>query len=195
MELGSVAEHEPATEHGEREAAVLAGVIDRPAGPHVLFTKRSEHLEDHPGQMSFPGGGREPVDADRRETALREAHEEVGLHPEEVTIVGRLDDIQTVTAYAVRPFVGHIPDRTYEPSDSEVAEIAILPLSGLCEVDNYETECRTHPTHGSVRLHYFHVDGYTVWGATARVLVQLLELATDWDLPPGPECQTVESPL
>jgi len=190
MDLGPVAEYDPATVSGEREAAVLAGVVDRPSGPHVLFTKRSEDLDDHPGQMSFPGGGREPGDADLQETALRECHEEVGLSPAEATIVGRLDDIRTVTAYSIRPFVGRIPDRGYEPTDAEVAEVAVLPVEGLIDPDNYETECREHPTHGTVRLHYFHVGGYTVWGATARMLVQLLELATDWERPPGPECPT-----
>lgn len=189
MDLGPIAEYDPATVTDEREAAVLAGVIDRPAGPHILFIERSEHLEDHPGQMSFPGGGREPFDEDLRETALREAHEEVGLSPNEATVIGRIDDIRTVSAYSIRPFVGRIPDRAYEPSDDEVAAIAILPVDGLTDLDNYETECREHPAYGSVRLHYFHVDGYTVWGATARMLAQLLELATDWERPPGPECQ------
>ncbi|WP_135663777.1 NUDIX hydrolase [Halorhabdus rudnickae] len=189
MDLGPVVEYDSATVSGEREAAVLAGIVERPAGPHILFTKRSEDLEDHPGQMSFPGGGREPFDADLQETALREAREEVGLSPSEATVVGRIDDILTVTDYSIRPFVGRIPDRTYEPGDAEVAEIAVLPVAELINLDNYETECREHPSHGSVRLHYFHVDGYTVWGATARMLVQLLELATDWEPPSGPECQ------
>ncbi|WP_136689295.1 NUDIX hydrolase [Halorhabdus amylolytica] len=189
MDLGPVAEYDPVTVTGEREAAVLAGVVDRPSGPHILFTKRSEDLEDHPGQMSFPGGGREPIDADLCETALREAREEVGLSPLETTVVGRLDDIRTVTDYSIRPFVGRVPDRLYEPTDGEVAEVAVLPVAGLIDLENYETECREHPAHGSVRLHYFHVGGYTVWGATARMLVQLLELATDWERPPGPECQ------
>jgi 8-oxo-dGTP pyrophosphatase MutT (NUDIX family) len=189
MNLRPVADHDPATVTHEREAAVLAGVIDRATGPHLLFTKRAEHLEDHPGQMSFPGGGRESFDADLRETALRESNEEIGLEPTEASLVGRLDDIRTVSAYAIRPFVGRIPDREYEPHDAEVAEIAILPVAELIDRHNYETECRDHPTEGSVRLHYFHVEGYTVWGATARMLVQLLELATDWDRPPGPDCQ------
>ena len=189
MDFGPIAAYDPATVTGERQAAVLAGVVDRESGPHILCTKRAEDLDDHPGQMSFPGGGREPFDADLRETALRESHEEVGLRPAEVTVVGRVDDIQTVSAYSIRPFVGRIPDRAYEPTDAEVAEIAILPVAELVDPRNYETECRDHPALGTVRLHYFHVDGYTVWGATARMLAQLLELTTDWEPPPGPECQ------
>ncbi|QGN07518.1 CoA pyrophosphatase [Halorhabdus sp. CBA1104] len=194
MNLRPVADHDPTTVTHEREAAVLAGVIDRPTGPHLLFTKRADHLEDHPGQMSFPGGGREPFDTDLEATALRESNEEVGLEPTHASIVGRLDDIRTVSAYAIRPFVARIPDWEYDPHDAEVAEIAVLPVPKLLDVDNYDTECRDHPTEGAVRLHYFHVEGYTVWGATARMLVQLLELATDWECPPGPDCQTRTNP-
>lgn len=183
MDLGPIRSYEPAEIDGEaRDASVLIPVFDR-SEPHLLFTKRAEHLSDHPGQMSFPGGGREPEDEDRKATALREANEEIGLRPEEVEIHGRLDDFVTITDYAVRPFVGTIPDRTYAPGDGEVAEIAVLPLSDLLDQDNYESERREHPRYGNIRLHYFHVGGYTVWGATANILVQFLDLATDWTTP------------
>ncbi|MFC6725592.1 NUDIX hydrolase, partial [Halobium palmae] len=128
--------------------------------------------------------GREPSDADLLATALREAEEEIDLHPEEVDVVGRLDDIRTVTSYSVRPFVAEIPDRTYTPDEREVAEIVALALSDLVDLRNYESERRDHPHYGDVRLHFFRVDGYTVWGATAQMLVQLLELAAGWEMPP-----------
>jgi len=168
----------------ERRAAVLAPVVDRGGAPHILFTKRADHLGSHPGQMSFPGGGVESQDIDLTATALREANEEIGLRPEEADVVGRIDDIRTVSEYAVTPFVGTAPDRTYVPSDDEVAEIAILPVSALTARENYESERRDHPHYGEIRLHFFHVGGYTVWGATGRMLVQLLELLTDWEMPP-----------
>ncbi|WP_348611819.1 NUDIX hydrolase [Halobaculum rarum] len=168
----------------ERRAAVLAPVVDRGGAPHILFTKRADHLGSHPGQMSFPGGGVEPQDIDLTATALREANEEIGLRPEEADVVSRIDDIRTVSEYAVTPFVGTAPDRTYVPSDDEVAEIAILPVSELTARENYESERRDHPYYGEIRLHFFRVDGYTVWGATGRMLVQLLELLTDWEMPP-----------
>ncbi|PSQ33534.1 coenzyme A pyrophosphatase [Halobacteriales archaeon SW_10_68_16] len=187
MDLSGVRHHEPtAVTDQEREAAVVVPVVESPV-PHLLFTKRADHLQDHPGQMSFPGGGHEPVDAGLRETALREAREEVGLEAEEVDWVGRLDDIRTVTRYSVRPFVAQVPDRTYEPCDEEVAEIAVLPVPALIDRDNYDSERRDHPYYGEIRLHFFRVDGYTVWGATARILVQFLELATDWAVPPEPD--------
>ncbi|QLD91261.1 CoA pyrophosphatase [Natronomonas salina] len=184
MDWERVAAHEPAGISGaEREAAVLAPVVTREDGDYLLFTKRADHLGEHPGQMSFPGGGRETEDADLEATAKREAHEEIGLEPQEVAVRGRLDDIPTVSNYAVRPFVASIPDREYTPDEREVAEIAVLSLSDLTDLENYESERRDHPYYGDIRIHYFHVDGYTVWGATGRMLVQFLELATDWEEP------------
>jgi len=188
MNLEGVRHHEPEAVTGEeREAAVIVPVVRRADDPHLLFTKRADHLADHPGQMSFPGGGTEPVDDSREATALREAEEEIGLRAPEVDCVGRLDDIRTVTRFAVRPFVGTIPDRAYEPCDGEVAEIAVLSLAELTDLSNYESERRDHPYYGEIRLHFFHVDGYTVWGATGRILVQFLVLATDWEMPPAPD--------
>jgi 8-oxo-dGTP pyrophosphatase MutT (NUDIX family) len=184
MDWERVAGHDPVeVTDEEREAAVLAPVVTRSDGEYLLFTKRADHLGEHPGQMSFPGGGREPSDDDLQATAKREAREEIGLRPSEAEVVGRLDDIRTITNYAVRPFVARVPDREYTPDEREVAEIAVLPLSALTGLDNYESERRDHPHYGEIRIHFFHVDGYTVWGATGRMLVQLLELATDWEMP------------
>ncbi|WP_396610423.1 NUDIX hydrolase [Haloferax sp. S1W] len=184
MDLARVTQHEPVTVEAGRRAAVIAPVLMRDDRPHVLFTKRADHLGEHPGQMSFPGGGREPSDVDLRATALREANEEIGLQTDEPSFYGRLDDILTVTDYAVTPFVATVPDREYEPDQREVAEIAVLSVDDLTDRDNYESELRDHPKYGEIRLHFFHVDGYTVWGATGRMLVQLLELTTDWEVPP-----------
>jgi 8-oxo-dGTP pyrophosphatase MutT (NUDIX family) len=185
MDLSGVETHSPVAVTGTgREAAVIAPVVRRGTGAHVLFTKRADHLGEHPGQMSFPGGGREPSDEDLRATALREVDEEIGLQPREVAFHGRLDDIPTVSDYAVRPFVATVPDREYVPDEREVAEVVVLAVDELVDVANYESERRDHPHYGEIRLHFFHVDGYTVWGATGRMLVQLLELTTDWRMPP-----------
>jgi 8-oxo-dGTP pyrophosphatase MutT (NUDIX family) len=184
MDLSPVAAHDAASvTDEEREAAVLVPVIERSDEAHLLFIRRSDDLSDHAGQMSFPGGGREPGDDDLLATALRESREEVDMDTERVDVVGRLDDIRTVTRYSVRPFVARVPDQDWTPDPNEVAEIAPLPLSGLTDLDNYQSERRDHPHYGDIRLHYVHVDGYTVWGATGRILVQFLELATDWEVP------------
>ena len=185
MDWERVLGYEPTSAiEGDREAAVLVPVISRADGPYLLFTKRADHLGEHPGQMSFPGGGREPDDDTLETTAKREAFEEVGLDPGEAEVVGRLDDIPTVSNYSVRPFVARIPDREYVPDEREVAEIAVLSIADLTDLKNYESERRDHPYYGDIRIHYFRIDGYTVWGATGRMLVQFLELATDWEMPP-----------
>ncbi|MFC4544205.1 NUDIX hydrolase [Halosolutus amylolyticus] len=184
LTLDPVANHEPREiDDQEYDAAVLAPIIERDGEHHLLFTRRADHLGEHPGQMSFPGGGAEPVDETILETALREANEEIGLEAAEAEVVGQLDDIRTITEYTVTPFVAHVQDREYVRDDREVAEIVVLPLSGLLDPDNYEYERRDHPYYGDIVIHYFHVDGYTVWGATGRILVQLLELATDFEAP------------
>ncbi|AFO59335.1 MULTISPECIES: CoA pyrophosphatase [Natrinema] len=184
LRLGPIANYE-ATEIADQEydAAVLAPIVDRDGEDALLFTRRADHLGEHPGQMSFPGGGAEPEDETILETALREANEEIGLERRDAEVVGQLDDIRTVTEYAVTPFVAHVPDREYVRDESEVAEIVVLPLSGLLDPDNYEYERRSHPYYGEIIIHYFHVNGYTVWGATGRILVQLLELATEFEAP------------
>jgi 8-oxo-dGTP pyrophosphatase MutT (NUDIX family) len=188
MDLAAVRAFDAETVTDElQESAVIVPVINPAEEPRLLFTKRAEHLSNHPGQMSFPGGRREREDIDLEATAKREAREEVGLQADEINFVGRLDDIRTVTEFSVRPFVATIPDREYEPGDDEVAEVAPLSVAALTDLDNYDSEHRDHPYYGEIRLHYFRVDGYVVWGATARILVQFLDLATDWEMPPEPD--------
>jgi 8-oxo-dGTP pyrophosphatase MutT (NUDIX family) len=180
MNLGCVADYDPVDRDAAdaREAAVLVPVV----GDRLLFTRRAEDLPDHPGEMSFPGGAHESGDRNLAATALREAEEEVGLRPDEATVVGRLDDVPTVSDYVVRPFVATVPDREYAPDEREVAEITALPVAALADRGNYDAE-RRGVDGRHVTVHYFRVNGYTVWGATGRVLARLLSLATDWRPP------------
>lgn len=184
LTLEPVADHTPLViDDQEHDAAVLAPIVERDGDHYLLFTRRADHLGEHPGQMSFPGGGAEPEDESILATALREANEEIGLDTAETEVIGQLDDIRTVTEYAVTPFVARVPDREYVGDGNEVAEIVCLPVSGLLDPDNYEYERRDHPYYGDIVIHYFHVEGYTVWGATGRILVQLLELTTEFEAP------------
>jgi len=188
MDLTGIRQYSPSRRTGaNREAGVLAPIIQQNDQYEILFTKRSEHLGTHPGQMSFPGGGREPEDTDLQATALREANEEIGLRADETEIIGAVDDKLTVTDYLVRPFVGLIPDREYTRDEYEVAEIVRLGVEDLTDMVHYESAYRDHPEYGPLRVHYFHVDGYTVWGATGEMLAWLLELTTDWEIPPEPD--------
>ncbi len=194
MDLGRIEGRSPRVIRDQaREAAVLVPVVERADELWLLFTKRADSLGEHAGQMSFPGGGREQFDADRQQTALREANEEIGLDPTAVQVVGCLDDIRTVTQYAVTPYVSLIPDQPYTPDEREVAEIVVLPVRALCRPDNFETARREHPYYGELDIPYFHVDGYTVWGATGRIVVQFLELVTDWS-PPEPTGRVTDVP-
>jgi 8-oxo-dGTP pyrophosphatase MutT (NUDIX family) len=170
-----------------RRAAVVLPLVERADGLAVLFTERADDLSEHPGQFSFPGGGVEPVDDSPVETALRESEEEIGLAASEAGLIGTLDDVHTVTDYAVRPFVAAIPDRDYEADDYEVSAIAVVPVTDLLDPAEYAVETRDHPHLDRIAVHYFHVGSVTVWGATARMLVQFLELGFGWAPPGTPE--------
>jgi 8-oxo-dGTP pyrophosphatase MutT (NUDIX family) len=154
-------------------AAVLVPVVNRVAGPTLLLTQRTNHLADHAGQISFPGGRAEPEDADRIETALREAAEEIGLAPRHVEVLGLLPEYWTITGYRVTPVVGWIEPPFCLTLDSyEVAEAFEVPLRFLMDPACHEQ--RTYDYRGRPRS-YFAIpyDGRLIWGATAAMIVNL----------------------
>ena len=154
-------------------AAVLIPLIDRPGGVTVMLTKRSQHLPDHPGQISFPGGRIDAADAGPAAAALREAQEEVGLPPQCVEVAGELDVYVTRTGFHITPVVGLVrPPFDVRPDPAEVADVFELPLALAINPANYERRARLHE--GQRR--YFYVLMYEdriVWGATAGMLVNL----------------------
>lgn len=158
-----------------RPASVLVPVMRRAGGLQVLLTVRADTLRAHGGQISFPGGRREPSDVTAAGAALREAEEEVGLPVSAVEIVGYLDDYPTLTKYLVTPVVGMVEDvREVRPCAREVAEIFEVPLEFLVERANYE---RNFISNKGLRLPYFEVNygRYRIWGATAGMLWNLAQ--------------------
>jgi 8-oxo-dGTP pyrophosphatase MutT (NUDIX family) len=158
---------------------VLVPIIERPEELMLLFTRRTDHLRDHAGQISFPGGRRHPGDDSPESTALREAEEEVGLPPDRVEVIGRLDTYVTRTGFEITPVVGLVRAAfTYRPHAFEVAEVFEVPLAFFCKPGNCETHGRLF--RGKQRYFYaFPYDRYFIWGATAGILVNLAEVLVD----------------
>jgi 8-oxo-dGTP pyrophosphatase MutT (NUDIX family) len=159
--------------HGGREAAVLAPLFaDAAGGLHAVFTRRRDDLRRHPGEISFPGGRRDPGES-LLDTALREAHEEVGLPSAAVDVLGALEPTPTfVTNYAIYPFVGLIePGFEWVLADTEVAEVLELPVDALRA--GYG-ERRLVRKGIPFRTPTYEVRGTVIWGATARILGDLL---------------------
>lgn len=157
-------------------AAVLIPLLSKGGEWHVLVTQRTQHVEHHKGQISFPGGACEPADADLQATALRETFEEIGVPPEAVEILGALDDFVTITDFVVTPFVGVIPHPfAYRLNGCEVDAAIEVPLSFLHDHAHLRTEQRE--VRGRViDVLFWDYGPYTIWGATAQMLKSLLDL-------------------
>jgi 8-oxo-dGTP pyrophosphatase MutT (NUDIX family) len=161
-----------------RVAAVLIPLVDRPHGLQVLLTRRTAHLHDHAGQISFPGGREEPEDGSAEATALRETEEEIGLPTRCVEVLGTISTYVTGTGYRVTPVVGLVsPPFVLAPDDFEVAEIFEVPLSVVLDPANHQRN--TVVTRGARRQYYaIPHDRYYIWGATAAMLLNLCSFLT-----------------
>ena len=162
---------EPAA--GDRIAAVLLPVVD---DGRLVFTRRTEHLSRHPGEISFPGGLRHDEDEDLATTALRETEEELGVPPEAVEVLGSMPPVHTfVSAILVVPFVGVLDEGVeFRPNAGEIAEVLRYPIADL---DALETTVEW-PRDGHVYRGFAYpmADGNTIWGATATILHGLLDV-------------------
>jgi 8-oxo-dGTP pyrophosphatase MutT (NUDIX family) len=172
----------PRPGRGDRLAAVLLPVIDGPA-PSLVFTQRTEELPRHAGEISFPGGLAEEEDDELWATALRETREELGLDPACVHLAGALAPIHTrVSGILVVPFVGMLDSRpTFSPNAGEIAEVLEYPVRGLAQAEAMVE----WPLDGDgvFRGYAYEMQGHTIWGATAWMLHELLELVrseTPW---------------
>ena len=160
--------------HGRTDAAVLVPLFLRDGDLHVVFTRRRDDMRRHPGEISFPGGRQDDGDADLPATALRETHEEVGLPPMAVELIGALQPTPTlVTNYGIYPFVGLIePGFEWIAQASEVAEVLELPVEAVRE--GYARR-RVVRRGVAFRTDTYQVGDHLIWGATARIVGDLLE--------------------
>lgn len=159
-----------------RDAAVLVPVVDHPAGPTVLLTRRTDHLSKHPGQVSFPGGAVDAGDRNAVHTALRETEEEVGLAATYIQIAGRLDGYRTGTGFEIVPVVGLVtPGFTLTLQENEVAEAFEVPLAFLLDRSNHRRESAMWQ---GIERHYYAMpyERHRIWGATAAMLVNLCDV-------------------
>ena len=168
-----------AGDHSMAPAAVLLTLMRIDDDFHVVLQKRSQQVEHHKGEISFPGGMADPGDESLLHTALREAHEEMGIVPEDVDVIGQLDDTPTITGFMISTYVGtvraHYP---FVPSSIEVAEVLTVPLSHLRDPGANRDE--THLDGQAFRTMPVYVhDGHVIFGATARILGQFLSVTAE----------------
>ena len=162
-----------------RRAAVLAPVVRRQQGYSMLLTRRSEAMNSHKGQISFPGGRRDEIDISAAANALREAQEEVGLDPSQVDVLGYLNDYPTISRYRVTPVVGLIDsDFTPVAAPAEVAEVFEIPMDIVLDPRAYR---RKSLSREGLILPFYELNwgGYRVWGATAGMLKDLCKRVHD----------------
>jgi len=163
-------------------AGVLLILHERPSGPHIIFQKRTDSVRDHKGQISFPGGAMDPGDRSVLHTALRETHEEIGVEPDHVEVLGQLDDMVTVSNFLVTPHVGWLDRYPYEWrfSHHEVAYLLEVPLAHLRDPKNLIPDRRViNGKEYTFQSYQFGDD--LIWGATARMLGNFLDILAGMD--------------
>ena len=155
-------------------ASVLVPLVERDQGLCVLLTRRTAHLTDHPGQISFPGGRAEEFDDSPIDTALRETEEEIGLHRRHIEVIGLLPDYVTATGYRVTPVVALVtPPFDLAPDPGEVAEVFEVPLAFLMDGARHQRMSFDLPEGGRRSFYAMPWGGYFIWGATAGMLRNL----------------------
>ena len=155
-----------------RTAAVLVPILDKPE-PEIVLTVRSEHMPQHPGQVSFPGGAVDRGDSSAVVTALREAKEEIGLDFSQVSPLGFLDRLDTNSDYRVLPVVGLVhPSFVWRPDEREVSEVFTVPLELVVNPDEYSHVDIIHEGRNIV-MSSLHWQGHRIWGITAAILLNL----------------------
>ncbi len=168
-----------ASEWEARPAAVLLPLYQHNDDWNLLYTRRTESVDSHRGQVSFPGGAIEDSDNGPIEAALREVEEESGIRGDDVEILGYVDNMWTISQFTVTPVVGRIPwPISMDLNEAEVARVFGVPLSWLVDEENLKTELRHIPELGLKVPIYFYkpYDGEVIWGATAQITLNFLEI-------------------
>ena len=160
-------------------AAVMILLYRKEGEYCILLNKRSEEVEHHKGEMSFPGGARDPEDLDLLETALRETEEEMGIKREDITVLGEMDEIVTRSNFQVSVFTGTIEyPYKFTPSAIEIAEVVEFPVAALIDPTNRRVETRWIDGMPLTSYSYVHEE-HVVFGATARILQSCIEILDD----------------
>jgi len=145
----------------------------------ILLNKRSEQVEHHKGEISFPGGARDSEDRDSLETALRETEEEMGINRDDITVIGEMDEVVTRSNFLMNVFTGTIKyPYPFKPSAIEIAEVLEFPVSALIDTANRRTETRWDDGHPATSYSYVHQE-HVVFGATARILQSCIDILDD----------------
>jgi len=158
-------------------AGVLIPLAARGQGIELIFTRRTDTVLTHKGQISFPGGQREDTDGETVETALRESYEEIGLQPSRVTVLGELDDVFTaVSSFVITPVVGLVEGGLDELvlARDEVKSLLVVPVTQLLDPQVHSTETR-NVGEQRYRIHYYTIGDDVIWGATGRIIYQFLK--------------------
>lgn len=173
----------PATQIGQapdgfREAAVLLPLVEVKGQIHVLLTRRTLEVKTHKGQVAFPGGMKDPEDQTLELTALRETQEEIKISPDQISVLGHLNDRLTISDFLVRPFVGlisHLPEGTLQLRNQEIERVFTVPLEWLANPDKVRIELWERQKFIRM-MHFWQYDNEIIWGMSAEVIAELIEV-------------------
>ena len=175
----------------KKAAAVMILFINKADTPHIIFTQRTDTVETHKGQISFPGGVQDSLDENLIQTAKRETYEEIGIPQDLIWDLGQLDDFYTVTDFIVSPFSGYITSRfNYLLNEHEVAEVLEVPLDLFLDDTHFEVKKWDHKGR-LYDVYFYNYNGRTIWGATAYILNRFIDLVFNYNPAPNP---VVEDP-
>ncbi|MBI2170860.1 MAG: CoA pyrophosphatase [Chloroflexi bacterium] len=168
-----------------KDSAVVLLLYPKGGDHCVLFNKRSMEVEYNKGEFCFPGGSKDPEDADLVATALREVHEEMGIHPKDITLLGELSETNTAAGFRIHPYVGTIPyPYAFKPSSIEIAQVVEVPINHLIDKRNYTQEWRMRLGVNTLMTTYSYNE-HRIFGATARILRNFLDILEQSGWPQG----------